>query len=201
MEAPRGSARTAAAETVAAKAVAAAAAAAAATASAQGKRGSAALLSCTFATDPRPPAEARKTVLWDSERTLDAPQGFSSSLILEWSFWRLKSPYSGSGVVGRFVANLQPRTVSAGLGVRSPPFSPPPLPPPSPLPASCWRRGCGRDLALVSEEGGEAGPESRGGTGGRAGSKRDGSWSLRDRELWVGPGRGWKLDGSVGRGL
>ena len=81
MEAPGGSAGTAAAETVAAKAVAAAAAAAAATASAQGKLGAAALPSCTFATDPRPPAEALEAILWDSEGPLDTLQCFSSASI------------------------------------------------------------------------------------------------------------------------
>lgn len=91
MEAPGGNAGTAAAETVAAKAgTAAAAAAAAATASAQGKRGVAALPSCTFATEPRPPAEAREAILWDTGGTLDTPQGFSSTSILELRFWSLK---------------------------------------------------------------------------------------------------------------
>lgn len=113
MEAPGGSAGTAAAETVAAKAVAAAAAAAAATASAQGKRDAATLPNCTFATHPRPPAEAQEAILWDSEVPLDTLHGFSSTSILELSFWRLKLPYSGPGVVGPFVANLRPRTVSA----------------------------------------------------------------------------------------
>lgn len=32
---------------------------------------------------------------------------------------------------------------------------------------------------MVSEEGGEAGPEPRGGAGGRARTKRDAGWSLR----------------------
>lgn len=160
MEAPGGSAGSAAAETVAAKAGTAAAAAAAATASAQGKRGAAALPSCTFATEPRPPAEAPEHILWDSEGSLDIPQGFSSTSILEVSFWKLESQYLRSGVVGPFMANLRPRTMNAGLGVRSPPFSLPPQPPPSLHPPYWWRPGCGRDLALVSEEGGEAGPES-----------------------------------------
>lgn len=119
---------------MAAKAVAAAAAAAAATASAQGKRGAAALPSCTFATVPRRPAEAREAILWDSGAPLDTPQSFSSISILELSFWRVKLRYSGSGVVGPLVANLRPRTVSAGQVVRSPPFSLPPLAPPSLLP-------------------------------------------------------------------
>lgn len=66
MEAPGGSAGTAAAETVAAKAGTAAAAAAEATASAQGKRSAAALPNCTFATDPLPPTEAPETILWKS---------------------------------------------------------------------------------------------------------------------------------------
>ena len=132
MEAPGGSTGTAAAETVAATAVAAAAAAAAATASAQGKLGAAALPSCTFATDPRPPAEAREAILWDSEGPLDTSQGFSSASILELSFWRQKLRYLGSRAVGPFVANLPARTVSAGLGARSPPFSLPPLPLPPP---------------------------------------------------------------------
>lgn len=66
MEAPGGSAGTAAAETVAAKAGTAAAAAAAATASAQGKRSAAALPNCTFATNLRLPTEAPETMLWNS---------------------------------------------------------------------------------------------------------------------------------------
>lgn len=33
---------------------------------------------------------------------------------------------------------------------------------------------------MVSEEGGEAEPEPRGGAGGRAGSRRDAGWSLRE---------------------
>lgn len=50
------------------------------------------------------------------------------------------------------------------------------LPSPSPL---CWRRCCGKDLALVTEEGGEAEPEPQGGAGGRTKSKRDVGFSLR----------------------
>lgn len=43
---------------------------------------------------------------------------------------------------------------------------------------------------MVSEKGGEAGLEPRGGAGGRAGSRRDAGWSLRKGlELWVGVGR------------
>lgn len=56
---------------------------------------------------------------------------------------------------------------------------------------------------MVSEKGGEAGPEPRGGAGGRAGSKKDAGWSLRkDSELWVEVGRVWKrINQSKGRSL
>lgn len=56
---------------------------------------------------------------------------------------------------------------------------------------------------MVSEKGGEAGLESRGGAGGRAGSRRDTGWSLRKGlELWVGVGRIWpRINQSVGRSL
>lgn len=98
---------------------------------------------------------------------LNIPQSFSSTSILELSLWTLKSRYPGSGVVGPCVANLRPRTLRTGLDWRSPPFSLPPQSPPSLVPPRRWRRGCGGDLALVSQEGGEAGPESWGGAGGQ----------------------------------
>lgn len=56
---------------------------------------------------------------------------------------------------------------------------------------------------MVSEKGGEAGLEPRGGTGGRAGSQSDAGWSLRKgSEFWVGVGRVWRRrNHSTGRSL
>lgn len=100
------------------------------------------------------------------------------------------------------MANLRPRTANAGLGVRSPPFSLPPQLPPSLLTPYWWRRGCGRDLALVSEEGGEAGPEPWGGAGGQ-GPEHEGR-GLEPKggpELWVGAGRLEEIEPVYGAGF
>lgn len=124
--------------------------------------------------------------------------------MFEGEFLEAEVTAQGAGVLGPFVANLRPRTGSARLGVRSPPFSPPP-PPPPPAPSlllaavGTWpwslRKATGRGGAGVQGEaelgaglGARGRPLKPQGPQSWAGAGRPGRIGRRGRGLWRGGG-------------